>query len=260
MTTSRRKREITSHNVFLKDMMNDVRKGLMQPAAFQRPYVWKKTDVLKLIKSILEGFPIGSFVLWSPWGAADASQAGRGRIGPIVGANNTAVSFLLDGQNRLTTMAWLMRSPMDPLPESLSGQELETWGSGEQLVLELRKRSVRFVPDAEVNVGFRLPISVLFNGQLNQEFRSREKTQWAGVSTDDIDNAMVWADQVKYAFSDARIVATDIKYATFEEALEAFLHICKPGVPMTKKDFKAALSWAIPKTSGRKASETDTPN
>lgn len=255
MTTNRRKREITSHSVFLKDLMNDVRKGLMQPAAFQRPYVWKKTDVLQLIKSIIEGYPIGSFLIWSPWGAADVSQAGRGRIGPIVGANsdNKMVSFLLDGQNRLTTMAWLMRNPAEPLPADLSGQELETWGSGEQLVLELREKRICFVPDAEINVGFRLPISVLFNGQLNQEFRSREATQWAGVSIDDIDNSMVWADKVKYAFSDARVVATDIKYATFDEALEAFLHICKLGVPMTKKDFKAALSWAIPKKSRKKS-------
>jgi hypothetical protein len=256
MTTTRRKREIESHNVFLVDMMKDVKKGLMLPAAFQRQYVWTKADVLQLIKSILEGYPIGSFLVWSPWGAADVSQAGRHRIGPIVGAHdigNAIPSFLLDGQNRLTTMAWLTRNPDDPLPADLSGQELETWGSGEQLVLDLREQRIHFVPDNEVNVGFRLPISALFHGNLNREMRGREDTQWVGIPISDIDNASKWIDDVRDAFMGARIVVTDIRYATFEEALDAFLHICKLGVPMTKKDFKAALSWAVVKKPTRKS-------
>jgi len=247
MTTPLRKREIQSHNVFLSSLMKDVRKGLLVPAAFQRPYVWTKTDVMLLIKSIVEGYPIGSFLTWSPWGAADTSRMGRQRLGPIVGSTDTgnaAPSFLLDGQNRLITMAWLTRDIAEPVPPDLNGQEKETWGSGESLVLDLRQRRICFVPEEEVNVGFRLPISALFHGNLNHEMRSREKTQWAGVSYDDIDNASVWIDEVRYAFMEAKVVVTDIQYATVAEAKEAFLHICKLGVPMSEADFEAAVAWA----------------
>lgn len=248
MTDKRRKREIESHNVFLSNLMKDVRRGLLLPATFQRPYVWTKTDVLLLIKSIMEGYPIGAFLLWSPWGAADTSRMGRRRLGPIVGSGavgNAAPSFLLDGQNRLTTMAWLTREIGDPIPSDLAGQEKETWGSGESLVMDLAERRILFVPESEVNVGFRLPISAVLHGSLNQEFRSREKTQWAGVPVDDIDNAMDWADETRYAFWQAKVVVTNIKYANVAEAKEAFLHICKLGVPMSEEDFEAAVSWAV---------------
>lgn len=248
MTEKRRKREIDSHNVFLSSLMKDVRKGMLLPAAFQRPYVWTKEDVLHLIRSIMEGYPIGSFLTWSPWGAADTSRMGRHRLGPIVGSADTgtnAPSFLLDGQNRLTTMAWLTRNIADPVPTDLSGQEKQTWGSGDSLVLDLAARAIKFVPESEVNVGFRLPISALFHGNLNQEMRSREKTQWAGVPIADIDDAAQWIDDTRYAFMEAKVVVTDIRYATVEEAKDAFLHICKLGVPMSEADFEAAVAWAV---------------
>lgn len=242
--------EIESHGTFLNYLVKDVRNGLLVPAAFQRPYVWTQDDVLSLITSIQRRFPIGSFLQWSPWGAADMSGLGRRRLGPIEGKSDTGThvpSLLLDGQNRLASLAWMMRNPGDPLPADLVGQEKETWGSGEQLILELAERTIKFVPESEVNVGFRLPMSTLFHGSLNQEMRDREKTQWAGWSLDDIDNSAVWVDEVRYAFQEARVVVTDIQYATLEQAKEAFMHICKVGVQMSEADFDAATKWALPK-------------
>ena len=45
---------------------------------------------------------------------------------------------------------------------------------------------------------------------------------------------------------DVDVVVTDMADATAAEAKDAFLHICKVGVPMSEADFEKAVSWAAP--------------
>jgi hypothetical protein len=75
--------------------------------------------------------------------------------------------------------------------------------------------------------------------------RLREKTQFAGYTADQIDEASVWLDEVRYAFSEARIVVSNMKDTSVEEAKTAFLRMCRTGVPMSEADFNAALDWAV---------------
>ena len=51
--------------------------------------------------------------------------------------------------------------------------------------------------------------------------------------------------QCQNAFRNAQVVVTNLEQATVEEAKDAFLHICKVGVPMSAADFEAAVSWAV---------------
>lgn len=108
---------ITQSSVFVRTLLTNAATGQILPAAMQRPYVWQLNDVEALCDSILSGFPIGSFLLWEPDGAADLSFVAKGRLGPIganvSGTGSDQYQLMLDGQNRLATLAWLSVEDID---------------------------------------------------------------------------------------------------------------------------------------------------
>lgn len=231
---------------FLGGFVRSVHRGALVPAAFQRPYVWSTPDVIAMCDSLLEGYPLGSFLIWAPHGKADLTKVARGRIGPvrIESTEEGDVAMLLDGQNRLATLAWMTYDFGDPLPEDLSETERQTWGSGQRLVLELGEKRFAFVDARQANEGFRLPAYALQDTRKGWSLiRERWDTQWSQVSEDERNCGLKWYDEAAAAFSNAQVTATWIEHAGVTEAKRAFLHICRVGVPMSESDFDAATSW-----------------
>lgn len=239
--------DITQHATFLQSLVKQVRQGSLMPASFQRPYVWDQDDILALIESILVGYPIGAFLVWSPYGKADLTKVGRRRLGPVSASKDTVhASLLLDGQNRLATMAWIVRDLAEPVPKDLTEHERTTWCSGMQLVADLGQKRILFVPVEEADVGLRMPVAAMLDNRVaNREIRMRWSQHWLRYSEEQRDAGAKWFDEASSAFREARVVVTDIKNATAGEAKDAFLHICKVGVPMSEKDFDAAIAWAL---------------
>lgn len=238
---------IVQHSTFLQSLVRQVRDGKLLPASFQRPYVWSRDDVLALIESILLGYPIGGFLVWSPWGKADLTKVGRGRLGPIYATSEVQhASLLLDGQNRLATMAWILRDFVAPPPEDLTANEQAVWFNGDRLVADFSLKRILFVPEAEADVGLRMPVAACLDNRLtNLEVRRRWDNEWSQFSEDERNAGIGWFDEVAASFREARVVVTDMENATAAEAKHAFLHICKVGVPMSEKDFENAIAWAL---------------
>lgn len=239
---------IHQHAVFLNGLIKDVEAGQLVPAAFQRPYVWTQHDVLALCNSILKGFPLGGFLTWSPKRGTDLAKVARNRLGAIVPGQERGIDrLLLDGQNRLATIAWMMREEGTPLPETMSEAERVTWGSGKVLAINLATHKFVFVDEAAVNDGYLLPARCAFGGaEVNRIIRARWDTAWANLPENDKNDDLHWLDrQVMDRFRDARVTETFLENATVEEARDAFLHICKVGVPMSEEDFAAAVNWAL---------------
>lgn len=77
--------------------------GEIQLPHFQRPYVWPKQRRAGLFRSIVEGFPMGSILLWQTAGK-------RGYTNPLnLGRDDmrttTSRFLVVDGQQRLTSLA-----------------------------------------------------------------------------------------------------------------------------------------------------------
>lgn len=214
---------------FMLDIVKDVQKGRAAPAAFQRPFVWTAADVEALWTSILRGYPLGAFLLWRPKGGMVHS---RPTLGPIPLQPDDRAALILDGQNRLVTIAWSMTDPDADLPEGLPGGEL--FRVGRTLVLDPYERRARFVDFDQVH-GMMMPIHHLF-GTISPFIRKAWRS-------DDDNEAMEWLDDQGYRLRSARIVRTTIDGATPEQAREAFLHIARAGVPMSQADFDAAVAF-----------------
>lgn len=250
--------EIKQRSSFLLSLVREVAAGRMLPAAMQRSYVWQKADVEALCDSILSGFPIGAFLLWAPGTKADLTQLAKGRLGPILPAAKDATagynaySLLLDGQNRLATMAWMMLREAPPELADASDAEQDTWLGDERLVLDFASRSVKFVPNDEADQGLRLPAWTLMStatsdarGSAMKLIRQLWKDTWPAHSTEaEIEAFMTFWDDSCARFREARTTETIIESATADEARHAFLRICRVGVPMAQEDFDRAIGWS----------------
>lgn len=87
----------------LEELALLVKSGDIKLPRFQRPFVWRKTDMLKLLDSIYKGYPIGSLLLWN---SSQRLKSERDIAGLKVSDEPTLypTSYLLDGQQRLTTL------------------------------------------------------------------------------------------------------------------------------------------------------------
>lgn len=216
---------------FLMQLQAEAVSGDIAPASFQRPYVWSEADVEAMWDSILMGLPIGSFLLWRPKGEVRTSRM----LGPIRLRPSRSAALVLDGQNRLATLAWSSVDPTDPsIPVEASGREL--WTSGRRLVADARARTVRFV-DAEALEDRWLVPMVHGGNMLGRTVRAI----WKG---DDSELPMAeWLDHLDARTRESRVVVTTIE-ADETEARRAFARISRAGVPMTEADFDAAMNGA----------------
>lgn len=231
---------------YLKDVLRTASSGALVPAAFQRPYVWSRKDVLSLMESLRKGYPTGSLLLWTPYNHADLSRATRTRLGPLPPANDEGIeSVLLDGQNRLATLAWVASDSTTPLPEDLTEHERTVWGQGDILSVDLETETFAFIAVEDLEKGLRMPARALLDYTIaNSLLRARWNGPWQGYSEDRITEAVSKFERMQEAIMNAQVTVTDIQKASIEEARDAFLHICRVGVPMTEKDFDAALNWS----------------
>lgn len=82
-------------------LIGQVTAGEIRLPELQREYVWKGTQVAKLVDSLYQGFPTGSLLFW------DADEAPVVREMAVAGASTQplrAPLYLLDGQQRLTSL------------------------------------------------------------------------------------------------------------------------------------------------------------
>jgi hypothetical protein len=81
---------------------------------FQRPFVWKRRQILDLVDSIYRNYPIGSLLVWE----SSQKLASKRTIADLeVGerSQNYPVNYLLDGQQRLSTICGVIYwQPGDP--------------------------------------------------------------------------------------------------------------------------------------------------
>ena len=87
----------------IEELIVNVKSGDIKLPKFQRPFVWKKEDILALLDSIYNRYPIGSILLW----LTKEKLASERRIGDLEineRPDEYPTNYLLDGQQRLSTL------------------------------------------------------------------------------------------------------------------------------------------------------------
>lgn len=98
----------------IEDVLERVREGQIRLPEFQRLFKWEADDVLQLFDSIVRGFPIGTLLFWK--GATPSSVEGRPLESrpPLTSGRATELLWVLDGQQRLTSLAGVLLASGEP--------------------------------------------------------------------------------------------------------------------------------------------------
>lgn len=233
---------VIQQNLYLRELLRDLQRGQMAPAPFQRPYVWKRQDVLALLHSINKHYPIGGFLLWEP--SADTRYQRGQQLGPFAVPGSEHPLLLLDGQNRLVSLAWAAFDPEQTPSVPIPASQAEVWRTGERLTLDLETGEYDFLTPEQSAQGLKFPAYAVVgvdNARVNALARTLWDTQWAPFEEARKNQALGMLDRCMDAIRDAQCVCTLLERASEDEAREAFLHICRVGVPMSEEDFLNAV-------------------
>ncbi len=92
-----------TQGVPFSSIVADIEKGITKIPQFQREFVWQKDKSIRLLDSILKGFPIGAFIFWKTKEEL-RSVRDLGGIKLPSTPNDDYRMYVLDGQQRLTSL------------------------------------------------------------------------------------------------------------------------------------------------------------
>ena len=232
MTDGRQNRtEVKPEVVFLGRLVEDVASGRIRVPRFQRAFVWKQPDLFTLLDSILHGYPIGSILVWDTARNIQSND----RIGPVkIGRRpEGAVGYLLDGQQRTSTLVGTLRLTDDVEPNV---DQIE-W----RIYYDLDDQEFVTLPDAATD-------------QSPQHFPVRSLLTTAGffaacrlIEHDDnrqqAKRRLAEADRLASAFRDYQLPVIRIGDADLESAVTVFARLNRTGRKIAPDELVSALTY-----------------
>src|SRR6476660_9205627 len=94
----------------LGKLLEEIISGKLQLPDFQRGWVWDDEHIRSLLVSIARSFPIGAVMLLETGGEARFQV--RAVEGVTLPKNQDAERLILDGQQRLTSLAQVLKFPV----------------------------------------------------------------------------------------------------------------------------------------------------
>lgn len=143
----------------IQTLYHHLRKRSFAISKLQRNFVWDGRHAAKLLDSIYQGMPIGSFFLWEMDRKSAHLIRQSARVLPPYDDNNSRIWFVIDGQQRLSV---LYRAFKGEKQENDAGKEIdfdrlcfvtdpdnEGYGAPERIVYR-KARGREFIPVRDV--------------------------------------------------------------------------------------------------------------
>ncbi|HCA6661171.1 DUF262 domain-containing protein [Pseudomonas aeruginosa] len=102
-----------SEPLTIRKLIDRISSGDIRIPAFQRNFVWEPDQVAFLLDSIYKGFPIGTVILWK----TDTRLKAEKKMGYFTlpePQKDYPVNYVLDGQQRLTSLFSVFQSDLEP--------------------------------------------------------------------------------------------------------------------------------------------------
>ena len=96
---------------YLNAVLRQIERTAFRIPLFQREFVWGQRDILDLLESIENGYPIGSILTWRVEGSDDYFSGFRTSPFPEPDGSLAAYEVVLDGAQRLSSLYGCLRNP-----------------------------------------------------------------------------------------------------------------------------------------------------
>lgn len=206
-------------------LLEQLQSGELCIPRLQREFVWDDDQRLQLFDSIRRGLPIGSVMTWS----THVVIATTSNIGPykVAVRENADLQYLLDGQQRLTTL-FAALGPRESL-EFAEGDSLENWVIYYDLCTEV------FILPKDASARTCMPVHLLLDGFARHEWLAaqlpNERTLWTR------------ANALGTAFADYLIPVVPITSDDGELISLTFKRVNQGGTKMGDFNMVHALTW-----------------
>ena len=156
----------------LSDLLNEAHEGRLQLPDFQRSYVWGDEDVLNLIASVAKGYPIGAFLSLQTGGEVKFKPRLLEGVNEKDAGHTSPLEFLLDGQQRLTSLYQTFFSNEPVRTINSRGKEIDRFY---YLKIEEAISSVADVKDAIIGVPADRILRKNFGRDKDTDLSTRDK-------------------------------------------------------------------------------------
>ena len=227
---SNRSIEGVTETVPLGRLVERVVAGRIRVPKFQRNFVWKQDDLHQLLDSILQGFPIGSILIWETEERVETTT----RFGPIeIGPRpNGTISYLLDGQQRMSTLVGTLRLP-EEADTIVDDVDWRVYCNLESLGFE---RAATTKPEPQY-----FPVRNLLD--TSRFFAACQRIE---EQTEDKEQSRRWideADRLANAFRDYQLPVVNIHEADLDSAVTVFARLSSTGRRMAADELATALTY-----------------
>lgn len=208
----------------LSRLVERVNAGEIKIPKFQRGFVWQKADVLALLESILQGYPIGSLLLWRTEQKLNSERDIEGFTLPPT-PDKYPTNYVLDGQQRLTTIYGVLSyKGATNEPHILS------------VCYDLRKKELRHRQSTDAH--WCLPLNVMF------DFNRFNQFQQSLTALPDADDLNSEALRVNETFREYQVPVVTLTERTLDEVCPIFERINSTGTKLTVYDLMVAATYS----------------
>lgn len=144
--------------MFIRELIAQVNEGRVRIPAFQRGFVWDSERVAQLMDSIYKGYPFGSLLFWRTKAELKAERD----LGPFTlpaRPEDYPVDYVLDGQQRLTSIFTVFQTELEP-NEGSDWTDIYFDFKAEGDVQESQFLALK---EDEVDSGRHFPLNVLYD-------------------------------------------------------------------------------------------------
>ena len=214
--------KITPSSPRLASLLADVERGNIKIPVFQREYIWTDEQIISLLDSIYRGYPVGSLLMWSTREELKHERNVGGFVLPET-PEDYPVNYILDGQQRLTTLYGVFNS------------------DGSTADAELADRfNIVYLPDEDsfahhLSVGASPKIhlnKILDTTKLLVELPNYNDNQKAKIAT------------LTESFKDYEFPIVTIRERSNKEVCSIFQRINSSGTPLSNLELLTAWTWS----------------
>jgi len=216
---------------FITSLIKQVTSGKLRVPRFQRSYIWKPDQIIHLFDSIYNMYPIGSLLIWetaSPMSSID-------KLGPIdipASVEGTAYGYLLDGQQRMTTLAVVLGGNLHENEDSAFDKWRVYFDLEDKLFLHLK-------PGQELEAN-HFPLSSLTNTFRFLQSCQNISENGGSKAKHYIEVAEDLSERMTRLYS---LPIVTIKGTTLDEAVKIFSRLNRAGTKISDDQMVSALSY-----------------
>ena len=212
----------------IRKIVDKISSGEIRIPSFQRGFVWEPDAIAFFMDSLFKGYPIGAVLLWRTREKL-LNERDLGRFTLPEPTKDYPIDYVLDGQQRLTSIFSVFQTELTPASDS-------NWKDIYYLVgNEKKPQEIQFLPlnEDEVDISKHFPIRTLFDS-----VQYRKATE----SLDDSVKREV--DKLQETFKEVIIPVQLMETDDKSIVAIVFERINRAGVPLDSFQLLTAWSWS----------------